>query len=473
MAIILRAARLDLRHRVLAGVLGMMQFRAALWFLVGFLLSAVPMLVCADDYPPVRMYRFYSDSVTPRHYGPDQFDRMSACLDGFLWVKSRSSKPDYYLYPDLVGDSCRAVMVSGMGPNNWDYDPISTQIINKCPGGGIRQRVSTNPDVYMCVNAPPCAPNETRDEFGLCMENPTCDQGDAVTVVAGVGYALTTENVDDWINPVIPTWACHDGCRAANLSIIEDSCETRSWESGPPYPGYCEFTGVLTGAFCSNDNMLPPIPCPEGYNLGEVNGVPGCYPAGDGGGDPDPGDPDPGDPDPDDPDPIPDPDDPNNPGGNHGGGTGGGNGGSGTGGNGGDGGSGGGGGNNPGGDGNGVGSGDGDGDGEGEGECEGDDCGPGAPGEIGELYSKKDKTWGTVLTDFRQKVSDAPFAQAADGFFTVSASGSCPVWRTTLPMVGTITIDHFCQSWALMWLQIAGYAVLAAASFAAFRWAFL
>jgi hypothetical protein len=34
-------------------------------------------------------------------------------------------------------------------------------------------------------------------------------------------------------------------------------------------------------------------------------------------------------------------------------------------------------------------------------------------------------------------------------------------------------IDQFCSSTALYWLQIAGYAILALASFTAFKWAFL
>ncbi|MBN6207278.1 hypothetical protein JYK21_12455 [Ralstonia pickettii] len=91
------------------------------------------------------------------------------------------------------------------------------------------------------------------------------------------------------------------------------------------------------------------------------------------------------------------------------------------------------------------------------------------------LYDKKTKTFGDVLNAFGNTIRASAIGAGVQGFFTVNASGSCPQWVVPqtdwTPSIALGPI--FCSSSASLAYQIAGYAVLAAAAFAAFAIAFL
>jgi len=91
------------------------------------------------------------------------------------------------------------------------------------------------------------------------------------------------------------------------------------------------------------------------------------------------------------------------------------------------------------------------------------------------LYDKKTRTFGDVLNAFANTVKASAIGAGVQGFFTVNASGTCPQWVVPqtdwTPSIALGPI--FCSSSASLAYQIAGYAVLAAAAFAAFAIAFL
>lgn len=108
-----------------------------------------------------------------------------------------------------------------------------------------------------------------------------CEQGQTATLNLGVGYAKTTANTNDWIDPQFYTTACASGCQATVGNVVAGSCYV-SGIVGPPFPGYCEFQTVTTGNVCTPADeaasaTLPAIPCPSGMQEGTVNGARGCY----------------------------------------------------------------------------------------------------------------------------------------------------------------------------------------------------
>ena len=96
-------------------------------------------------------------------------------------------------------------------------------------------------------------------------------------------------------------------------------------------------------------------------------------------------------------------------------------------------------------------------------------CG-GTPGEIGELYAKKDRTFSSVMAEHRDTFMGSPFGSAVGGFFNVGGSGSCPLISGSIPWLNvTMTFDALCSSWALSALAVLKGALLIAAAFFAFR----
>lgn len=92
------------------------------------------------------------------------------------------------------------------------------------------------------------------------------------------------------------------------------------------------------------------------------------------------------------------------------------------------------------------------------------------------LYTKKNKTFGDVLTAFQASLSNAPWMVAARGFFTVTiGSGSCPHWSVAasrwLPAMDAS--PYVCSATMMALYQVGGAVVLAVAAWAAFRIAFL
>lgn len=117
-------------------------------------------------------------------------------------------------------------------------------------------------------------------------------------------------------------------------------------------------------------------------------------------------------------------------------------------------------------------------------KCEGDGCGPGGGGgggdsdgdgypDAGDWYEPTEKTFETVLGEFRSRVSQAPFATAVGTFLTLHAGGSCPVWSADVPIFGTVVFDQWCgAAMGSVW-PIVSAVILAVCSFFAFRIAFL
>jgi hypothetical protein len=114
-----------------------------------------------------------------------------------------------------------------------------------------------------------------------------------------------------------------------------------------------------------------------------------------------------------------------------------------------------------------------DGDGDGFGDCVGDDCGSGQEGtEVGaqDWFTPGEDTFGSVLTEFSQKVQQLPVSVQTTKFLTFNASGACPRWSVST-WVFDFDFDQFCTG-DIPWSAIAAV-IIAAASFLAFRIAFL
>lgn len=121
------------------------------------------------------------------------------------------------------------------------------------------------------------------------------------------------------------------------------------------------------------------------------------------------------------------------------------------------------------------GGGSGQGNGDGDGDCDPTLNFCGGPGYEG-IYTKKEKTLGSVLDTFKNEVSAAPVVSSANGFLTATVpSGSCPSWVVTVPLLN-VTLDlgqYFCTPGAVSMMDLAGAIILAGVTFLAFRWAIL
>jgi hypothetical protein len=92
----------------------------------------------------------------------------------------------------------------------------------------------------------------------------------------------------------------------------------------------------------------------------------------------------------------------------------------------------------------------------------------------GSQYEPTEKTYGGVLMAFKDRVTASPIASAGSIFFTITLSGSCPIW--VLPQTAltpAIPIDMQCSDMMNDIWPLISAVVIAAASFMAFRWAFL
>lgn len=115
-----------------------------------------------------------------------------------------------------------------------------------------------------------------------------------------------------------------------------------------------------------------------------------------------------------------------------------------------------------------------DADGDGFGDCATGNCGGGIPGgsEVGaqDWFTPGEDTFGSVLTEFSQKVQLLPVSVQTTKFLTFNASGACPRWSVST-WVFDFDFDQFCTG-DIPWSAIAAV-IIAAASFLAFRIAFL
>ncbi|MFZ5460967.1 MAG: hypothetical protein ACOZF1_16770 [Pseudomonadota bacterium] len=115
-----------------------------------------------------------------------------------------------------------------------------------------------------------------------------------------------------------------------------------------------------------------------------------------------------------------------------------------------------------------------DADGDGFGDCATGNCGGGLPGgsEVGaqDWFTPGEDTFGSVLTEFSQKVQLLPVSVQTTKFLTFNASGACPRWSVST-WVFDFDFDQFCTG-DIPWSAISAV-IIAAASFLAFRIAFL
>lgn len=125
------------------------------------------------------------------------------------------------------------------------------------------------------------------------------------------------------------------------------------------------------------------------------------------------------------------------------------------------------------GNGSGSGLGNGNGNGNGNGDDDEDDDGPGGPGAgVGDLYSPTDKTVASVFGAFKARVSGAPLISAINSFFTVNASGGCPVFNVPgSDYWSAMSYDAHCSGGFLEALQAIGWVLMAVAAFFAAMWA--
>lgn len=115
------------------------------------------------------------------------------------------------------------------------------------------------------------------------------------------------------------------------------------------------------------------------------------------------------------------------------------------------------------------------GDGDGDGGCDPTLNFCGGP-STGDLYQKKGKTMDTVLTKFKDDVSNTNFAKGAGAFFNVTLpGGSCGGMAVNVPYLNT-TVDlgqYICTPQAAQLLQGVGAVLRVVVAFLAFTWAFL
>lgn len=120
-------------------------------------------------------------------------------------------------------------------------------------------------------------------------------------------------------------------------------------------------------------------------------------------------------------------------------------------------------------------NGDGNGDGDGDGDCDPTLNFCGGPATEG-IYTKKEKTFSSVLDQFQNTVKGSSIGSATTQFFNVNTpSGGCPGWVVTVPYINyTISgAEVFCNGSLLSVLHGAGAVMLALATYIAFTWAFL
>lgn len=96
-------------------------------------------------------------------------------------------------------------------------------------------------------------------------------------------------------------------------------------------------------------------------------------------------------------------------------------------------------------------------------------CG-GAASPAGSSYVKKSKTFSDVLTGARNNLMASPLGTALGGFFTVTASASCPTWSANVGYLDvSIEFDQLCNSMALDAWAALGWCLVLVGAFFAFR----
>ena len=230
--------------------------RAVLWFFVGCLFGALPVIAFAEDYPALSRYDASWDAQL--HGTPSELCAVRSVI-----------------YPGVS-----YVSAGVYGPYNLDYGHCRdsgnvarggvTQVFY-CPGGGI---IAGN----TCSNAPACPSGQVRDaQTGLCID-PPCQSG----AIASSGYFPIGNDPNQSLS--FPGYACINGCGA----IFDGSSPGARQLVNSKYFYYAKGQYINTGETCSGSagpsaqGALPPPSCASGDVMGTVNGQSVCVTKGTG-----------------------------------------------------------------------------------------------------------------------------------------------------------------------------------------------
>lgn len=243
--------------------------RRVLWFLVGFLVAALPMRAFAEDYP--RQVTGYATPSTST-YWPTGAEACAA-------LTQHATYP--WRYAPHTDTQFKCQRDGPTGGTNTLYGSIRYG----CPYGG-----TYNATLKLCQSAPPCPAGQARDPVtGQCIE-PPCKAGDPVSTLAHYGWT-STWNADAAVwggkNPA-STCSGANNCKVIGLTpSATENCKGIDSLSGTtgPYPVFCWYSGTTSGATCTASEVTEaqklqqpdPVPCPAGTALGSVNGKSGCY----------------------------------------------------------------------------------------------------------------------------------------------------------------------------------------------------
>lgn len=237
------------------------------------MLAVVPMLAFADDYPPIKEYRWGLEKY---------YDVQTACSSSIAAYTGT--------YAPLTMTSC-TVNAAGNGwsvkftQSNGSTGSYSGIIADVCLGGGTLQSVG---GVLTCVNAPPCEEGEVRDESGVC-KPPPCEPpnfinqfGQCQEPCPEAGSSSGSMHVHEGGN------VCSQSCERKPTK-----CALKVNIEGPQDGGYvCDY--VFTGSSCDwigekftdappGPEPQPepePEPCGSGKVSGTFNGQTICLDAG-------------------------------------------------------------------------------------------------------------------------------------------------------------------------------------------------
>lgn len=448
--------------------------RRLMWFLVGVLLVGVPMVSFAQSFAQVTQVKSVSPGDAATGTPGEALKNANQHFLG-TWVgTAQGSALSRVIVPE-------SIVIGGItrycGPAMWG-GVNAHRYRSRCEtaagsGAYIYLELVTVPGT-----PPDCPEGQTRDaNTGLCIE-PPCTEGTVVTSSVHVGWSNVWDVNARPYGVSSPTSGCAGQCKVSGYQLADESCYLGDSGSGAPYQVLCWYRGQQTGQQCAEGedqitDRRPPIPCPAGTASGTINGKSACLPAtttetetttkpdggttetttktnpdgstettttekdaagnttssrtiktpapGEPGGAGSTGEPGPGGEPQGEQDPLKDcvanPE-----------------------------------------------------------ACEGAGNGFGGPEPTADFLFTPDneKTYAGVIQKFRDDMAGTDFVQAVNGYFSVTASGTCPIWTKTIPFIDvTLTIDQFCTPEVAGMLQVMKGVLLVIFGFVAFRYAVL
>lgn len=275
-----------------------------MWFAVGVLLSAVPLLALADQYPVV----WQASGVYLSGYWPGTMAStpQGACQAAWATGIAPQFASGYeYDTVDMGSSTSGTCMFKGKAGSAYPTGGIFANVGLTCPWGGTPSEVG---GVWQCINAPQCQEGEERDAgTGQCLPPPLpeCANGSwnqALQICqCDAGWSVDTEGactVDRCaedagyvgrFGTVNASTACASGCTVTRAGVANSACrETQHDAYGQPTSWMCDMR--ITGEHCTSGWSLEnPAPetdagpkdgeeegCPVGYYEGTINGQKHC-----------------------------------------------------------------------------------------------------------------------------------------------------------------------------------------------------